>query len=201
MPTSRRMLERSRGAVALAAALTLIGIAPSAAGATSAPGSTNSSTTSSTSSSTTSSSTTTTTVPLVIPPPPEPFGLPLDIGLKLIAQKDQANKDLNSFGGSLPRDRAAVQVAQKRWNVLRHRFVRLVDRIHQTQDDLDVAHANLEEAAVNAYMDPGSGRLEIAIAAIASSDSAMEAGRSMRLIGSFGDQQNDLVHQYVALEK
>jgi hypothetical protein len=29
----------------------------------------------------------------------------------------------------------------------------------------------------------------------------MEAGRSMHLIGSFGDQQNDLVHEYVALQK
>ncbi|MDQ1481435.1 MAG: hypothetical protein QOI44_2296, partial [Actinomycetota bacterium] len=40
-----------------------------------------------------------------------------------------------------------------------------------------------------------------AIAAIASADTAMEAGRSMNLIGSFGDQQNDLVHEYVALQK
>ena len=29
----------------------------------------------------------------------------------------------------------------------------------------------------------------------------MEAGRTMHLIGSFGDQQNELVHEYVALEK
>jgi flagellum-specific peptidoglycan hydrolase FlgJ len=127
--------------------------------------------------------------------------LPLDTGLKLIAQRDQANKDLSRFGGSLPRDRATLQLAQKRWNVLQDRFVRLVKRIHKTQHLLDVAHANLQVAAADAYMEAGSGRLEIAIEAMASASSAMEAGRTMNLISSFGDQQNDLVNEYVALEK
>jgi hypothetical protein len=202
MPTSKWMFERSRGAVALLAALALVGIASTAAAAAPATSSTSTSTsTSSSTSTTTVPSTTTTTVPLVIPPPPEPFGLPLDIGLKLIAQKDQANKDLNQFGGALPHDQAQQVLVQQQWNVLQARFVRLGKRIHATQHDLDVAHANLQEAAVSAYMDAGSGRLELAIAAIASADSAMEAGRSMNLIGSFGDQQNDLVHEYVALQK
>jgi hypothetical protein len=201
MPTSKWMFERSRGAVALLAALALVGIASTAAAAAPAASSTSTSTSSSTSTTTTVPSTTTTTVPLVIPPPPEPFGLPLDIGLKLIAQKDQANKDLNQFGGALPHDQAQQVLVQQQWNVLQARFVRLGKRIHATQHDLDVAHANLQEAAVSAYMDAGSGRLELAIAAIASADSAMEAGRSMNLIGSFGDQQNDLVHEYVALQK
>jgi hypothetical protein len=203
MPTSNRMLERSRGAVALLAAFALVGIASTAAGAAPAPSSTTTTSTSTTTvpGSTTPSSTTTTTVPLVIPPPPEPFGLPLDIGLKLIAQKEQANKDLGRFGGALPRDRAALELVQKHWDVLQTRFVRLVKRIRTTQHDLDVAHANLQEAAVDAYMEAGSGRLEIAIEALASASSAMEAGRTMHLIGSFGDQQNDLVNEYVALQK
>ena len=194
MPTSIRMLERSRGAVALLAAVALVGIASTAAAATPAPSST-------TSSSTTTSSTTTTTVPLVIPPPPEPFGLPLDLGLKLLEQKNQANLDLERLGGALPVDRANEKAAQHRWNVLQRRFARLVARIHRTQHDLDVAHANLQEAAVDAYMDAGSGRLEIALAAITSASDAMEAGRTMHLIGSFSDEQNDLVNHYVALEK
>jgi Mannosyl-glycoprotein endo-beta-N-acetylglucosaminidase len=90
---------------------------------------------------------------------------------------------------------------QRQWDGLQRRFVRLVARIHRTQHDLDVAHANLQEAAVDAYMNAGSGRLEVAIAAITSASSAMEAGRTMHLIGSFGDQQNELIQQYVALEK
>src|SRR5580765_1241293 len=128
MPTSKWMLERSRGAVALLAAVVLVGVAPTAAGAAAAPSSTSPS-------SATTSSTTTTTVPLVIPPPPEPFGLPLDIGLKLIEQKEQANKDLSRFGGALPRDRAALVLVQKHWDALQAQFVRLVKRIRTTQHD------------------------------------------------------------------
>jgi hypothetical protein len=200
MSTSRGMLERSRGAVALIAAVALIGIAPTAAGA--APGSTSTSSSTSTSTSTTMpGSTTTTTVPLVIPPAPDPFGLPLDQGLKLLEQKDQANKDLSRFGGALPHDQARQTVAQTHWNVLQSRFDRLVKRIHETQHALDRAHANLQAAAADAYMDAGSGRLEIAIAAMASASSAMEASRTLHLIGSFGDQQNELVDQYVSLQK
>jgi hypothetical protein len=200
MSTSKGMLERSRGAVALIAALALIGIAPTAAGA--APGSTSTSSSTSTSTSTTMpGSTTTTTVPLVIPPAPDPFGLPLDQGLKLLEQKDLANKDLSRFGGALPGDQARQAVAQTRWNVLQSRFDRLVERIDKTQHALDRAHANLQEAAADAYMDAGSGRLEIAIAAMTSASSAMEASRTLHLIGSFGDQQSELVDQYVSLQR
>ncbi len=199
MSTSKGMFERSRGAVALVAALALVGITPVAAGAAGSGSTTSTST--STSSPASTSTTTTTTVPLVIPPPPEPFGLPLDQGLKLLAQKDQANQDLSRFGGALPRDTASEKLVQKRWTALQRRFARLVKRIHTTQHNLDVAHANLQEAAVDAYIDAGSGRLEIAIEAIASASSAMEASRTMNLIGSFSDQQNELVDQYVALEK
>ena len=194
MPTSIRMLERSRGAVALLAALAVIGIVPAAAGAAPASSSTTSSSTT-----TSTSSTTTTTVPVVIPPPPEPFGLPLDLGLKLLEQKNQANLDLQRFGGALPLDRANEKAAQQRYDGLQRRFVRVVARIHKTQDDLDLARANLQEAAVDAYMGAGSGRLEVALAAITSANDAMEAGRTMQLIGSFGDQQNELVDRYVAL--
>jgi hypothetical protein len=198
MSTSNGMLERSRGAVALVAALALVGITPVAAGAA---GSGSTTSTSTTSTSTPPSTSTTTTVPLVIPPAPDPFGLPLDQGLKLLAQKDQANQDLRRFGGALPGDIANQKLAQKRWDTLQGRFVGLVRRIHKTQHSLDVAHANLQEAAVDAYIDAGSGRLEIAIEAIASASRAMDAGRTMNLIGSFSDQQNELVNQYVALEK
>ena len=50
-------------------------------------------------------------------------------------------------------------------------------------------------------MSAGSSRLEAAISAITSASSAMDAGRTMQLIGSFGDQQNELVQQYVTLQK
>ena len=186
------MLSRSRGAVALVAALAMLGIVPAAAGA-SAP--------SSSSSSTTSSTTTTTTVPLVLPPPPPAFTLPIGLGLELLQQRDQASKDLVQFGASLPRDRVHSTAVLAHWNVLQKQFVKLVAKIHKTQHNLDVAHEDLQAAAVDAYMNAGSSRLEVAITAITSASSAMEASRTMHLIGSFGDQQNELVHEYTALQK
>ena len=74
-------------------------------------------------------------------------------------------------------------------------------RVRQTQHELDVAHADIQAAAVEAYMNSGSSRLEAAITAIASASSAMDASRTMHLIGSFGDQQNELIQQYLALQK
>jgi hypothetical protein len=197
MPRSKGMFERSRGAVALFAALVMVGIAPTAAVASPSPSST------STSAPTTTTTTTTTTVPGLpaLAPPPPPFELPLDWGLKLLEQRNQASQDMARFGDALPRDRAQRAVVQRTWNLLQRRFVRLVAKIRRTQHNLDVAHANLQEAAVDAYMNAGGGRLEAAIAAITSARNAMEASRSMHLIGSFGDQQSDLVHEYTALEK
>ena len=146
-------------------------------------------------------STTTTTIdPTSVPPPPA-FGLPLDLGLQLLAQKDQANQDIQSFSALLPGDRKNEAVVERQWHSLQRQLVRLEARVRKTQDELDVAHADIQAAAVEAYMDSGSDRLEAAISAIGSATSAMDAGRTIHLIGSFGDQQNELVQQYVALEK
>ena len=71
----------------------------------------------------------------------------------------------------------------------------------QTQHDLDVAHSDIQAAAVEAYMNSGSSRLEAAITAIASASNAMDYSRTIHLIGSFGDEQNQLVTEYLALEK
>jgi hypothetical protein len=201
MPTAEGMLDRSRGAVALLAALAMVGIGPATA-AVASPST--SSTSTSTSTSTTapgSTSTTTTTAPLAVAPPPAPFTLPIGLGLELLAQRDQATKDIHGLSTALPRDRAHAELVQKQWTVLQHRLVRLIRRVHATQHKLDQAHADLQAAAVDAYMNAGSSRLEAAITAIASAGSAMEAGRTMHLIGSFGDQQNELMHEYVSLER
>ena len=79
--------------------------------------------------------------------------------------------------------------------------MRLEAQVRRTQHDLDVAHEDIQAAAVEAYMNSGSDRLEAAISAIGSASSAMDYGRTMHLIGSFGDQQDELIKEYVALEK
>ena len=189
------MFAGGRRRVALAVAVATALVVP--AGAAQATTTTSSSTTTTTRPGPTT--TTTTLRPSQVPPPP-PFTLPLDYGLKLLAQRDQAGKDLLKYGAALPDDRKAVQAAQAQWNVLQAKLTRLEAHVRKTQHDLDVAHDNLQQAAVDAYINAGSGRLETAIAAIARAGSALDASRTMHLIGSFGDQQNELVHEYEALE-
>jgi hypothetical protein len=145
--------------------------------------------------------TTTTTIdPKSVPPPPA-FSLPLDLGLQLLAQRDQANKDLAGYSAALPGDRAKAKVAEQQWQVLQRRLDKLRARVRETQHDLDLAQAAIQAAAVEAYMNSGSSRLTAAISALATASSALDASRSMHLIGSFGDEQNALVTEYVALEK
>ncbi len=196
------MFAKRRGVVALALVLTASLVAPAAALASPST-STSTSTTKPKAKPTTTSgpSTTTTTIdPSSVPPPPA-FTLPLDLGLQLLAQKDQANQDIQTYGAKLPGDRKSEAAVEDTWRGLKRQLARLEARERRTQRELDAAHADIQAAAVEAYMDSGSDRLEAAISAIGSATSAMDAGRTIHLIGSFGDQQNELIQQYLALQK
>ena len=156
-----RMHGSRRGVVALVVVLTASLAAPAAAFAK--PGSTPITTHRPTSTTKPpgkrSPSTTTTTIdPKSVPPPP-PFALPIDYGLKLLAQRDQANLDLLSASAALPHDKAKAKVMQQQWVVLQRRLARLRVQIRHTQHDLDIAHQSLQEAGVEAYMNSGSSRL------------------------------------------
>jgi hypothetical protein len=190
------MFTGRRRLVALVVALVTAVVAP--AGAAHAAPSTTSSTTTTTKPGA-STTTTTTLGPSQVPPPP-PFALPLDYGLKLLAQRAEAGKDLQKYGAALPSDRKAAQAAQARWTALQRKLTQLEAQVRTTQHDLDIAHDNLQQAAVDAYINAGSSRLETAIAAIARAGSALDASRTMHLIGSFSDTQNELVQEYEALE-
>ena len=207
MPTPNRMFAKRRGVVALALVLLATLVAPSAALASPSTSTSTKKPAGSRPTSTTrpkakpGPSTTTTTIdPASVPPPPA-FGLPLDIGLQLLAQRDQANQDITSFGAKLPADRKDEAATELTWRELQRRLTRLEARMRRTEVALDAAHADIQAAAVEAYMDSGSDRLEAAISAIGSASSALDAGRSMNLIGSFGDTQNELIQQYLALQK
>src|SRR5437773_1986180 len=147
MPSATRMFAggRRRVAFAVAVATALVASANAAPAATT----TTSSSTTTTTTQPGPTTTTTTLVPSQVPPPP-PFTLPLDYGLKLLAQRDEAGKDLLKYGAALPDDRLTAQAAQAQWNVLQAKLTRLEARVRKTQHDLDVAHDNLQQAAVDA---------------------------------------------------
>src|SRR3954453_3872856 len=209
MPTATWMSASRRGAVALAIALIATVVAPAPVSAapkppdTKAPAPTTTSTTGPKAKpgapSTTLPTTTTTIDPKSVPPPPA-FTLPIGLGLELLAQRDAANKDLLTYSAALPGDRAQLAEVQKTWDALQKRLDKLRAQVRKTQHDLDEAHEAIQAAGVEAYMSSGSGRLEAAITALASAGSALDYSRTIHLIGSFGDQQDDLIKEYTALE-
>jgi hypothetical protein len=199
MPTALGMHASRRGVVALTIGLIAAFVAPAPALAASGSTTTSTKPPRSGPSKPGHGSTTTTTIdPKSVPPPPA-FTLPIDLGIQLLAQRDAANQDLAKYSKALPGHRAAERVADVQWQKLRRQLDRLRRQIRDTQHQLDVAHEELQAAAVEAYMNSGSSRLEAAITALSSAGSALDYGRTLHLIGSFSDQQNELVKQYVAL--
>jgi vacuolar-type H+-ATPase subunit D/Vma8 len=190
------MYASRRGAVALVVALIATFAAPASAIAAPKPPTTKPAKPTTT----TLPPTTTTIDPKSVPPPPA-FTLPIGLGLELLAQRDAANKDLLTYSAALPGDRSHLATVERGWKALQQRLAKLHAQVRRTQRHLDVAHENLRAAAVEAYMNSGSGRLEAAITAIASASSAMDYSRTIHLIGSFGDRQDQLIEEYLALEK
>jgi hypothetical protein len=189
-----------RRGVALAFVLATALVAP-AASAAAAPSTTTSTTTK------VPTTTTTTPGPTTVPPPkpsdvppPPPFALPLDYGLKLLAQREQASRSLLDHTAALPGHQEEAKAAQLKWNILQARLQKLEARVRKTERDLEIAHDNLRQSAVEAYINAGSSRLETAIAAIARAGSALDASRTLHLIGSFSDQQDQLITEYEALK-
>jgi hypothetical protein len=191
-----------RRGVALAFVLAVALVAP-AARAGAAPSTTTKPTTTTKPPNPTTTTPTPTTSPAPKPgdvPPPPPFTLPLDYGLKLLAQREAASKSLLSHRAALPGHEEEAKAAQAKWNVLQARLEKLEARVRETERDLEIAHENLRQSAVEAYINAGSSRLETAIAAIARAGSALDASRTLHLIGSFSDQQDQLIEEYEALK-
>src|SRR6185437_2743248 len=152
MPTATRMYASRRGAVALVVALIATVVAPAAAVAAPKAPAGNGGTAGTTSTTTTPKNgpagkpttttlpTTTTTIdPKSVPPPPA-FTLPIGLGLELLAQRDQANKDLFTYSAALPNDKAHLATVQHSWTVLQQRLTKLRAQVKETQHDLDIAH-------------------------------------------------------------
>src|SRR6516164_3765456 len=109
MPSATRMFAGRCRPVALTVALVTALVVP--VGAAYAGPNPTTSTTTTTQPKPGPSTTTTTIDPHSVPPPPA-FSLPLDYGLKLLAQRAAAAKDLQQYGAALPGDKADAAAAQ-----------------------------------------------------------------------------------------
>ena len=155
-----------RGAIALVLALIAGLVAPAAAFAAPATTTTTSTTAPKSTKRPTPTTrpapgaTTTTIDPKSVPPPPA-FSLPLDLGLQLLAQRDQANKDLASYSAALPGDRVQAKAAQQKWLVLQRRLDKLRGARARRPSTISISRTpQSRAAAVEAYMNSGSSRLD-----------------------------------------
>jgi hypothetical protein len=149
--------------------------------------------------------TTSTTVPAPQPPgtkpPPTAFGLPLGSGLALVEQRAAASREMAVARAALPADQANIAGAERSWRVVAREVDTLKRQVAATQRRLDVAQQNIRQAAVTAYLESGAARTTTVLSVVANAHSTIDAGRTLRLIGAFGDQQNDVVSRYEGLRR
>jgi hypothetical protein len=144
--------------------------------------------------------TTTTTIP---PPPPAmpAFNLPTDAGLQLLKTMQQANADLKAAAHAMPTAQRGVAIAQKKAAAAGREKTRLETVAHRTQQHLDATRTLLHQAAVEAYIHAGDAQLLNAISGYLSATSAVDAGSSLHVLGTFGSNEKDVLDEYLALKR
>src|SRR6202008_2622700 len=126
-------------------------------------------------------------------PPPDPFDLPMDAGPKYKAQAAQAKLDIATLEPQLAAAQAQREQLQQRWDALTARLVELDGVRQRTLAELDAARVRLGASAARASVQSGGGRIDAALDAMANANNAMELGRDMHLISTYGEYEIDLV--------
>src|SRR5438477_1530812 len=195
MPTQKRMLLRQtrraafRALVALlAAASVTMPVTAQAADATS---------------SSSGASSTTTTVPRkpADVPPPDPFALPLDAGMKFVAERDKATKQIKELEPKVRSARARTAEVERHKKIVDARRRKLDAKMRETLQHLADTRSHLRVAAASAYVHAGSGQLDAAISSFTDAKSAVDVGRDMHIIGVYGNRERVALQNYLALKQ
>jgi Mannosyl-glycoprotein endo-beta-N-acetylglucosaminidase len=208
MPTGKAMFGCTRGRVALVAAVVAMvntsaaasGLTPSTTPSTIAaqpPVSAAASTTTSTQPANHPS--TTTTIPR--PPPAMPaFTLPTNSGLQLLLGMQRAQAALKAAQLGLGPAQRGIVTAQRKLAAARKEVRRLEVVARQTQVKLDRTRTLLHQAAVEAYIHAGDAKLMTAIESYLNTNSIVDAGAQLHVLGTFGDNETQLLNEYLDLK-
>jgi hypothetical protein len=143
--------------------------------------------------------TTTTTIPG--PPPAMPaFTLPTNSGLALLQTMQLAKADLKGAQHGLAPARAALASARAKEVAARHKLVRLEGVARKTQQHLDETRTLLRQTAAEAYIHAGDSQLAGAISGYLNTNSVVDAGSQLHVLGTFGTNQKNLLDEYLALK-
>ena len=129
------------------------------------------------------------------------FGLPTDVGLKLLQTMQKAQLDLKVDEAGVAPAKKALARAQKKDAAARREVKRLRGVEKKTQQELDGTRATLRQVAVEAYIRAGNGQLMTAIAGYLNTKSVVDAGSQLQVIGTFGSNEKDLLDKFLSLKQ
>jgi hypothetical protein len=144
--------------------------------------------------------TTTTTIP---PPPPAmpAFTLPTDSGLQLLNTMKLAQTALTAARGGLAGAKRGVTLAVRKDRAARRTLKKLEAVARATQRHLEATRVLLRQAAAEAYIHAGDAQLMTAISGYLNTNSVVEAGSQLHVLGTFGTNQKHLLDQYLELKQ
>lgn len=215
MPTGIAMFGCSRGGVALVAVVVAALSTPTAAYGANPTTTTTVASPSTTAKSAAPTTTTTTTTPpgstppsstppSTTPPPPAAmpvFSLPTDSGLQLLQQMQTAKAGLQAASLGLGPATRDVAMARRQLIAARKEVHRLEGVEAATQHKLDRTRDLLHQAAVEAYIHAGDSKLMTAIEGLFNTNSIVDAGAQLHILGTFGSNESNLLDEYVALKR
>lgn len=127
--------------------------------------------------------------------PPAGFRLPLDEGRRLLDERARAIVDLATLEPQL-------LTATARRDELRARVDRLVAQLRELRDErartraeLEAARDRLAASAARAYVHSGSGRIGAMLGAVTRAQDALDAGRDLYIISTYGEHEIGVVTQ------
>jgi len=133
-------------------------------------------------------------------PAPPAFSLPTDFGLQLISEQNAANEALSAAQKALPDAKKKLAAAQKDDTSAQKQLKSLNATAQKTEAQLEATRSNLREAAAQAYIHANSGDLAAAITSFTNASSAIEVGSQLHLISSYGNNEQELLQQYLSLK-
>jgi hypothetical protein len=204
MPTGKGMFDVARLGVALVAAAVALGLpgaaqaattstvagAPSASSASTSPGST-----------APPGSSSTVPGPTTTVPPPPPFTLPSNFGYELLQQMQTARDALKTSEHDLGAAQKQLTKAKAHDVDVKHRVHVLSTRQRQTQRKLEATRRRLRLAIAQAYIHAGSGQLVAAISSFMNTNSAVDIGGQLHVIGTYGAMEKDALDEFVVLKR
>jgi hypothetical protein len=134
-------------------------------------------------------------------PPPPAFSFPLDVGAKLVVQGKLARLALADLTPKLKAAKARTTEVQKHMNMVVEKLRRLGDKARDTARRLEETRDHLRRAAASAYVHAGNSDLASALSSFADAKSAIDMGRNMHIIGTYGARESDALERYLALKK